>query len=132
LRDLTYRQNGNYHIPNLILDEPIDPPIGKHGRLRRDFLMKHHTILYNELILTGRLCASLSEIDSAAEACLDTDIPQLVQDANITEALKAQNPLEWVKRMNAINVQAEEIIWSELIYNQEYGGAKNGKRSFDF
>ena len=114
--NLTYRQNGDYLIPDLTLGIPTTPPIGKYGRMRRDFLKNHHSILYNELIVTGRLYAHLREIDTAAEARLETIMPRLMQDAGITETLKAQNQMEWVRCMNAIKAQVEEIINDELIY----------------
>lgn len=113
---LTYRQNGDYLLPNLNLDNQPTPPIGKYGRLRRDFLKKHRSILYNELIVTGKLYPHLHEIDVAAESRLNTIIPHLMQAAGITETLKAQNPMEWVRQMNAIKAQVEEIINNELIY----------------
>lgn len=114
--NLNYVQNGDYLIPSLTLDEPTSPPIGKYGRMRRNFLKNHRSILYNELIVTGKLCIHLREIDMAAEARLEEIMPRLIQTAGITEALKAQNTLEWVQRMNAIKAQTEEIINSELIY----------------
>ena len=114
---INYVQNGDYFIPDLILGEPTTPPIGKYGRMRRDFLKKHRPILYNELIVTGRLYAHLRETNVAAEARLETIMPQLMQEAGITETLKAQNQMEWVRHMNAIKAQVEEIIMSELIYD---------------
>lgn len=116
MKKLNYLQNGDYLIPDLTLGEPTTPPIGKYGRMRRDFLKKHRSILYNELIVTGKLYPHLREIDAAAEARLDTIMPRLMQDAGITETLKSQNQLEWVRRMNAIKAQVEEIINDELIY----------------
>lgn len=114
---LSYIQNGDYLIPNLTLGDAADPPIGKYGRMRRDFLKNHRSILYNELIVTGKLYVHLREIDVAAEARLNTIIPRLMQEAGVTETLKIQNQLEWVRQMNAIKAQVEEIILSELIYN---------------
>ena len=113
---LNYVQNGDYLIPNITLCEPTEPPIGKYGRMRLAFLKNHRSILYNELIVMGKLYAHLREIDTAAEARLNTIIPRMAQDAGITEILKAQNPMEWVQQMNAIKAQVEEIINNELIY----------------
>lgn len=113
---LTYIQNGDYLIPNIALGEPADPSIGKYGRMRLNFLKNHRSIPYNELIVAGKLYAHLREIDTAAEARLNTIIPRMAQDVGITETLKAQNPMEWVQQMNAIKAQVEEIINNELIY----------------
>lgn len=116
MQKLNYLRNGDYLIPNLTLGEPITPPIGKYGRMRRDFLKKSRSILYNKLIVTGKLYAYLRETDAAAQARLETIMPRLMQDAGITETLKAQNQMEWVQRMNAIKAQVEEIMNDELIY----------------
>lgn len=116
MSDLSYTRNGDYLVPNLAIDAPNNSPIGKYGRMRHNFLMNHRSILYNELVLTGKLYDHLREIDAAAETRLSTIIPQLMQNAGITETLKAQNQMDWVRRMNAIKAQAEEIINNELIY----------------
>ena len=116
LNNLTYRQNGDYLIPNLMMDTQDTSSIGKYGRMRQVFLLNHRSILYNELVLTGKLYDHLREIDAAAETRLNTIMPGLAKNANITETLKAENTLEWVKQMNAIKVQVEEIIANELLY----------------
>ena len=81
-----------------------------------NLLNNYRSVLYNELIVTGKLYAHLRETDAAAQMRLETIMPRLMQDAGITEMLKAQNQMEWVQRMNAIKAQVEEIINSELIY----------------
>ena len=116
MRDLTYRQNGDYLVPNLAIDASTTPPIGKYGRMRHNFLMNYRSILYNELVMTGKLYDHLREIDIAADTRLNTIIPSMAKAANINEMLKAQDPLEWVRQMNALKAQAEEIIATELIY----------------
>ena len=116
LSKLTYKQNGDYLLPNLTMDTQDASSIGKYGRMRQVFLLNHCSILYNELVLTGKLYDHLREIDAAAETRLNTIMPGLAKNANITETLKAENTLEWVKQMNAIKVQVEEIIANELLY----------------
>lgn len=102
---------------------PISPSVNPSPRPSENMVVcgatswkKSRSILYNKLIVTGKLYAYLRETDAAAQARLETIMPRLMQDAGITETLKAQNQMEWVQRMNAIKAQVEEIINDELIY----------------
>ena len=112
--ELTYRQEGDYLLPNVTV--PESPRIGKYGMLRRDFLRKHRDPIYTGLLLSGKLNAHLEEIDRAASEMLDRLISQMAEKENVTENLKASDQMLWVQRMNSIQGRAEETVLAELIY----------------
>ena len=106
---------GDYYIPDLKLPEE-NRPIGRYGRLHRDYLKQEHPARFSSLILTGKLWTYLADLNEQAEERLDLIIEQMKAAEGVTEELKAQNQLEWVGRMNNIRNRAEEIIKNELIY----------------
>ena len=106
---------GDYYIPDLKLPEE-DRPIGRFGRLHREYLKQEHPARYSSLILTGKLWTYLADLNEQAEERLDLIIEQMKAAEGVTEELKARNQLEWVGRMNNIRNRAEKIINSELIY----------------
>lgn len=113
-----YIQNGDYQIPNLILEEQTEvKPLGKYGRMRKNYLKEHRTVFYNNLLLSGKLTAHLQEIDETANRRLEQMMPELAKAAGVTESLKASDPMQWVGLMNNCKAQAEEMILTELIYN---------------
>ena len=113
--NIEYRRNGDYLVPNIELNQP--PPLGKYGRMRRMFLKENRPVLYNHLLLSGKLYPHLAEIDQAAKQRLEQMMPTLTQAAGATEELKACDPMQWTGRMNACKAQAEEAILNELIYS---------------
>lgn len=118
MNELHYIQNGDYQIPTLILEEqPPQKPLGKYGRMRKTYLKEHRTVLYNNLLLAGKLTAHLQEIDEAANSRLELLMTELAKAAGATESLKASDPMRWVGLMNTCKAQAEEIILTELINN---------------
>ena len=106
---------GDYYIPDLKLPEE-NRPIGRYGRLHREYLKQEHPARYSSLILTGKLWTYLADMNEQAEERLDLIMEQMKAAEGVTEELKARNQLEWVGRMNNIRNRAEEIINSELIY----------------
>ena len=106
---------GDYYIPDLKLPEE-NRPIGRYGRLHREYLKQEHPARYSSLILTGKLWTYLADLNEQAEERLDLIIEQMKAAEGVTEELKARNQLEWVGRMNNIRNRAEEIINNELIY----------------
>ena len=106
---------GDYYIPDLKLPEE-NRPIGRYGRLHRDYLKQEHPARFSSLILTGKLWTYLADLNEQAEERLDLIIEQMKAAEGVTEELNAQNQLEWVGRMNNIRNRAGEIINSELIY----------------
>ena len=114
--NITYSQCGDYLIPNLVLPEAEQQPIGKYGRMRKRYLRDHRPVLYSNLLLSGKLYEHLAEIDRACEDRLDLIIRQMKTQENVTEKLKADDQRAWVTAMNSIQNRAEEIILSELVY----------------
>ena len=119
MKELTYSRCGDYYIPDLKLSEQTETPIGKYGRMRKQYLEKQRPVLYNNLILQEKLYPHLLEIDKAANERMDTLMPQLMKVAGVDEALKAADQMRWVGLMNALKAQAEEMILSELIFDKE-------------
>lgn len=111
---LTYHAEGDFLIPNLVPPEP--PNIGVWGERRRQFLRKAKRPIYSAMLMTGKLNAHLEETDRQAEEMLDRLTKQLAEHEGVTEALKAENQMEWVRRMNNIRSRAEEVVLAELIY----------------
>ena len=118
MSELTYRQNGDYLIPNLQLTEEAQEarPLGKYGLLRKAYLEEHRPILWNRLILSEGLFPHLRETDETANRRLAQLMPQLAKAAGVTEAMKAENPLLWTGLMNNLKAQAEETILNEIVY----------------
>ncbi len=115
MSDLNYLVNGDYLIPNLSINEMDTLPLGKYGRMRLTFLKEHHEILYNALLLSGKLMAHLQEIDKTARVRLEQFMATQPRALNITEQMKASDPLTWVAQMNSLKAQAEELLMAELI-----------------
>lgn len=114
--ELTYRKCGDYYIPNLTLRDTKEYSIGKYGWMRRTFLEKHRPFLYHELLVTERLMAHLEEIDTACREQLEVMEKDMMAQEGVTEALKAADQMEWVRRCNSIRSRAEEVILRELVY----------------
>ena len=112
----TYTQRGDYLIPNLVLADTQEYHIGKYGRMRRAYLKDHRPTLYSSLLLTEKLFPHLAEIDAACKTRLDIIETALMRQEGVTEALKAADQMEWVRRRNSIHRRAEEIILHELVY----------------
>ena len=113
---IQYIRVGDYYIPGLTLSEE-SRPIGKWGRMHRDYLREHKPIQYNCLLLPGELWTYLADLNEQAQEQLERIIQQMKTAEGVTEALKAADPTAWVQRMNSIRNRAEEIIREELIYN---------------
>lgn len=112
----TYRQSGDYLIPDLALPQSSSARLGKYGRMRRNFLKEKHPIAYMSKLMDGSLWAHLSEIDQTAHRRMEHICSAMAKSEGVTEALKASNQMEWVRRMNSIHRRAEEIVLTELVY----------------
>lgn len=113
----TYRQADDYFIPNLVLPDDGNYQIGKYGRMRRSYLKEHHPILYNNYLLEGTLFKHLAEIDQTCNECMEILVSAMAKQEGVTEALKAADQMEWVRRKNGIHNRAEEIVLTELVYD---------------
>ena len=112
----TYRQEGDYFIPNLTLPNDGYYKIGKYGRMRLSYLKEHRKILNTNYVTEGTLSKHLSEIDKACNERMETLVPAMAKQEGVTEALKADDQMEWVRRMNGIRNRAEEIILREVVF----------------
>lgn len=113
----TYRQMGDYLIPNIVLLDIGDYQIGKYGRMRRNYLKEHRPAFYSTLVLDGTLFKHLAEIDQACNECMENITSAMAMQEGVTEALKAADQMEWVRRKNSIHNRAEEIVLAELVYD---------------
>ena len=114
---LDYTLVNDHYLPNLTAAAPAEQhPTGRWGRLHKKYLEEHHPIRYNQLLLSGKLSGYLAKLDKQAEEQLALTIRQMQDVEGVTEALKEENQLEWVRRMNSIRNRAEQIIVKELIF----------------
>ena len=113
---INYIRAGDYFIPDLKFPKE-NRPIGKWGRMHRDYSKEHRPIRFNNLVLSGTLWTYLADLNEQAQQRMETLIVQMKAAEGITEALKAADPMGWTRRMNNITSRAEEIIREELIYN---------------
>lgn len=112
--NITYHREGDYLLPDLL--PPDAPKIGVWGMQRRDYLKKYHDGIYTGLLLSGKLNVHLEEIDRSANEMFDLLIQQYAAREGVTEELKAQDQIEWVRRMNGIHEWATEAILADLIF----------------
>ncbi|MCD7814471.1 MAG: TnpV protein [Lachnospiraceae bacterium] len=113
--ELTYRQNGDYLIPNITLKETSREPLGKYGRMRRTFLKEHRPILYTDLSMTEQLFPHLREIDETAHRRVEQLMAELLEKNPAPDKMTQQ--MSWVAHMNTLKAQAEEIVLTELVYS---------------
>ena len=118
---LWYELIGDYYIPVLVLPSEEQRPIGKWGRMHREYLREHRPILFNDLILSGQLWTYLADLNEQAQERLECIIAQMTAAEGVTESMKAHDQLKWVQIMNNIRSRAEEIILSEMIFGEDVG-----------
>lgn len=112
---MDYVLAGDFYVPDLKLPEE-HRPIGHWGRLHKSYLKQFRLLLYNDLILSGRLHTVLADLNEQATDRLNLIIRQMMEAEGVTETMKAENQMLWVQSMNSIRNRAEEIIKAELIY----------------
>ena len=113
--ELNYIKCGDYYIPDIRLQKP-NIRLGHYGMLRKAYLREHRPALYAHLVLSETLYDQCAEIETIATKRMDIILPRLMEYYGVTEQLKAENQIEWVRQMNACVAQAEEAIKTELIY----------------
>ena len=114
MKQITYVRSGDYYIPDLKLPEE-NRPIGRWGRMHREFLREHKPIIFNQLCLSGELWSRLADVNEQAVQRMAVMIRQMRESEGVTEELKAADQMEWVRRMDNIRNRAEEMILQELI-----------------
>lgn len=112
--ELTYHREGDYLIPDL--EPPEAPRIEKYGTMRHNYLRDYHTGVFDSMLFKGSLNQHLEQVDREANEMMELLITQMAKAEGVTEVLKAQDQMEWVRRMNSIKSRAEEIVFKELIY----------------
>lgn len=117
MMELNYIRCGDYYIPDLKLSEE-KRPIGKWGRLHRDYLKEHHPVQFNLLALSGNFHTYLADLNEQVQDRLERILEQMIVAEGVIEELKATNPMLWVKHMNNIRNRAEEMVLRELVYGE--------------
>ena len=112
----TYTRQGDYCLPDVRLPPEEKRSIGIYGQRRRADLKEHHRVLYYNLLTAGTLDGHLADIEEQAEAMFSRLVKQLSEKEGVTEALKSENQMLWVQRMNNIRSAAMEIVVNDLIY----------------
>ena len=112
---LSYTLCGDCYLPDLVLNEE-EPTYGKYGMLRKQFLKEHRSARYQYLLLTGKLNEHLNQTDQEAREQVETLMEQMTEKQGVTEELKAQDQMKWVRLMNNIKASAEEIILKNMVY----------------
>jgi len=116
---LWYELIGDYYIPILTLTSEEQRPIGKWGRMHREYLKEHHPIRFNDLILSGQLWTYLVDLNEQAQERLSLIIEQMKASEGVTEEMKVADRMAWVGAMNSIRNWAEESILREMIYGED-------------
>lgn len=116
---LWYELHGDYYLPCLVIPEEEIHTIGIWGRKHQQYLREHRSMVYTDLVLSGKLYSYLADIDTQARNKLDLLVTQLAEKEGINEQLKARDRLAWVRAMNNIRNRAEEIVLKELIYGED-------------
>ena len=112
---MSYTLHGDYYLPDLVLREE-EPTYGKYGMLRKQFLKEHRSARYQYLLLIGKLNEHLNQTDQEAREQVETLMKQMTEKQGVTEELKAQDQMEWVRLMNNIKASAEEIVLKNMVY----------------
>lgn len=118
MQELNYIRCGDYYIPDIRLPEETRP-IGRWGRLHREYLEEHHPIRFNDLVLSGELWTYLADLNEQAKSRLELIIKQTKAAEGVTERMKMHDQMAWVRAMNSIRNRAEEIILREMIYEED-------------
>lgn len=113
MNNLAYIQVGDYYIPDIRLKPIKEKELGKYGRMRRAFLQEHKTILFDDLVLTEQLFPQLYEVQETAKARVERIMEELLEKNPAPE--KEKDAMAWVKHMNGLKAQAEEVVMTEFL-----------------
>ena len=112
---MSYTLHGDYYLPDLVLREE-EPTYGKYGMLRKQFLKEHRSARYQYMLLTEKLNEHLNQIDQEVREQVEMLMEQMAEKQGVTEELKAQDQMKWVRLMINIKSSAEEIVVKNTIY----------------
>lgn len=112
----TYTRQGDYCLPDVCLPPEEECPIGIYGQRRRAFLKAHHRVLYYNLLTAGTPDGHLADIEEQAQELFLRLVEQYADAEGVTEALKTDDPMAWVRKMNGIRHRANEVVMLEIVY----------------
>lgn len=112
----SYTMQGDYYLPNLTLPAEENKTIGIWGQRHLRYIRQYRKVFYTNLLTSGKLNGYLADIDRQAEMMFSRLVEQMAERASITETLKAEHPMEWIGRMNALRESAAEIVNAEVIF----------------
>lgn len=112
---LNYTLHGGYYLPDLEINEE-EPIYGKYGIMRKQFLKEHRSARYQYLVVTGKLTEHLNQVDKEVREKIEMLAEQMAEQWGVTEEMKIQDQMEWVRRMNNIQATAEEIAYKNIIF----------------
>ena len=118
MQELNYIRCGDYHIPDIRLPEE-NRPIGRWGRLHRDYIKEYNPFRFNDLCLSGELWTYLADLYEQAQNRLELIIGQMKASEGVTEGMKVSDQMAWVGAMNSVRHRAEEIVLREMIYEED-------------
>ena len=113
----TYTIQGDYCLPNLTLPPEEERHIGVWAQRRLRYLKQHHKILYCNLLTSGKLRSHLADVEKEAQSLFLRLVKEYAKREGVTEQLKAENPTEWVQKMNNIRSRAAETVYADLIFS---------------
>ena len=112
----TYTIQGDYRLPDLTLPPEEKRPIGVWGQRRLRYLKQHHKILYYNLLTSGKLYCHLADVEEEAQTLFLRLVKEYAEREGVTEQLKAENPMKWVRMMNNIRERVNEVVNAEMIF----------------
>ena len=115
INNMEYVLVGDYYIPDLKLPNE-ERPIGKYGRMHREYLKEYNPMMFNDLVLDGQLWTYLADLNEQAQERLSLIVEQMTVAEGVTEELKAADQMAWIRAMNSIHNRAEEIVLEEIVY----------------
>ena len=118
INNIEYVLVGDYYIPDLKLPHE-ERPIGKYGRMHREYLKEYNPMMFNDLVLDGQIWTYLADLNEQAQERLSLIVKQMKVTESVTEELKASDQMAWVGVMNSIYNRAEEIVLRELVYGED-------------
>ena len=113
---LIYEKCGDYLVPNLLPNPEPEEELRRYGVMRKKYLENHHRGIYSGMLLEGTLKEHLLMIQEQAERRFDIIVRQMAEKENVTEKLKAEDQISWIRKMNSIRARADEIVKDEIIY----------------
>lgn len=113
---IEYHLEGDYYIPNLVMPKQEKITLNKYGRIRLNYLKEYKKADYTIMLMNGTLNTHIKKIQETADNRAQQIVSELKVKSDLTEDMKNTDMFYWVGTMNSIKAQAEEIVFSELIY----------------